>query len=180
MTPLPILKIGHALLRKKCLNIPAKEFKNPKFIKFLKDMVVTMRRAQGVGLAANQVGGNRTAIVLECASNRRYPYRKAFNLEIFINPRIIQSSKEMFLDWEGCLSIPGYRGLVPRSTSVIIEAMEINGRRIRKTVTGFHARVIQHEVDHINGFFYMDRMPNLKGWTHLEEFTKRHKCAADE
>jgi peptide deformylase len=77
--------------------------------------------------------------------------------------------------WEGCLSIPGYRGLVPRAHRVIFKAFTDQGQKIKKSVSGFEARVVQHEVDHLNGFFYIDRMPNLRLWLHTDEFMKRFK-----
>ncbi len=175
MTGLPIVKIGHPALRVVCSQVPPKTMKNPKFIKFLKDMVVTMRAADGVGLAANQVGVALKAVVLECRSNKRYPNRSDFPLEIYINPRIIQYSKQTSNDWEGCLSIPHYRGIVPRARKITFEALNLKGQKVRKTLSGFHARVMQHEVDHIHGRFYVDRMPDLKSWFHLEEFDQTHK-----
>lgn len=135
-------------------------------------MIKTMRLAQGVGLAANQVAVSCRAVVLECRANQRYPHAEDFPLQIFINPRILRYSKEKIFDWEGCLSIPGYRGLVPRSKKVTFEALSPEGKRVVQTVEGFHARVIQHEVDHISGKFYIDRMPDLMSWTHLEEWQR--------
>ncbi len=136
-------------------------------------MVATMRHAQGVGLAANQVGSDSRVFVMECRGNRRYPARPAFSLQAYLNPRIVKYSKAKLSDWEGCLSIPGFRGKVPRSKQVTFEALTPDGRRVRKTVNGFEARVVQHEVDHLNGFFYVDRMRDFRTWTHLEEFNRK-------
>ena len=131
-----------------------------------------MRKARGVGLAANQVGVGRRLIVLECRSNPRYRDRDDFALEIFANAEIIHRSKAVEKDWEGCLSIPGYRGIVPRAKEIVVQAVTLQGKAIEKRFKGFHARVLQHEIDHINGFFYMDRMPDLKLWMHLEAFNR--------
>lgn len=127
-----------------------------------------MRQAQGVGLAANQVAAGINLAVLECRSNRRYPGRDDFPLEAYANIRILRYSKKKVLDWEGCLSIPGYRGLVPRCESVTVEAYTPEGLKVRRTVRGFHARVIQHETDHLNGRFYIDRMKNMRSFCHTE------------
>jgi len=135
-------------------------------------MVETMYKNEGVGLAANQVGKDIRLVVLECKSSKRYPSTDDFPLEVFINRKITNYSKEKVKGWEGCLSIPGYRGVAPRSRSVTFEAFTLEGKKIEKTVHDFHARVIQHEVDHINGFFYMDRMEDLRHWMHLDEFEK--------
>ncbi len=175
MAKLQIVKIGNPLLRRKIKNLPFSQLKTRKFKKIFQQMVRAMRRMNGVGLAANQVGLNHRVVVLECRSNPRYPRANDFPLEIWINPKIIKYSKEKEEGWEGCLSIPGYRGLVPRAKWVTFEALTPEGEKVRQTVKGFHARVIQHEVDHVNGFFYMDRMKHLHSWMHLDEFNHRSR-----
>ena len=169
---LEIVKIGNPLLRRKGDTISASTFKEKAFKKLLKEMVSTMYQMDGVGLAANQVGLRIQLVVLECQANPRYPEANNFPLEIWMNPKIVKYSKQKEEGWEGCLSIPGYRGRVPRATTVTFEALDPEGKKIQKTVHGFHARVIQHEVDHINGFFYMDRMTDFKSWMHLDEFNR--------
>ena len=131
-----------------------------------------MRHKGGVGLAANQVGRSLAAFVLECESNRRYPDAGRIPLALYINPKIVECSQRREEDWEGCLSIPGYRGRVPRAREVTFEALNERGELVRKAVSGFQARIIQHEIDHLNGLFYVDRMPDLRTWTHLEEFNR--------
>ncbi len=143
-------------------------------------MTVTMRLAQGVGIAANQVGVGSKIFVMECRGNRRYPQVGSFPLQAYLNPKIIRYSKAKISGWEGCLSIPGFRGKVSRSRQVTLEALTADGRRIRKIFHGFEARVVQHEVDHLNGFFYIDRMDHFKSWTHLEEFNKKFKYAVKD
>ena len=132
-----------------------------------------MRANEGVGLAANQVGRSVQAFVLECETNRRYPGVGRIAFAAYVNPRIVEHSHKEEEDWEGCLSIPGYRGRVPRAREVTFEALTAAGEPVHKTVSGFHARIIQHEVDHINGLFYIDRMKDLKSWFHLDEFNKK-------
>ena len=173
MANLAIVRIGAPVLRMKCQRIPASELTQEKFRKFLKDMVSTMHHAEGVGLAANQVGRGLQAVVLECKSRTRYPAGENVPLQTYLNPRIIEYSKELEEDWEGCLSIPGYRGLVPRSSRVTFEALNDRGEPVKKTVANFEARIIQHEVDHLNGLFYIDRMKDLHSWFHLDEFNRQ-------
>ncbi len=173
---LPIVKIGNPVLRHKCGKLKSHAFQNIPLIRFLKQMIATMRAAQGVGLAANQVGAPLKVIVMECHSNKRYPKRGDFPLQVYVNPEIIRYSRQKAIDWEGCLSIPGFRGWVTRSKKITFRALALNGEKVQKTVSGFEARVIQHEVDHINGFFYVDRMKDLKAWMHLEEFKRRKLC----
>jgi peptide deformylase len=174
---LPIVKIGFPVLRQSCKPVAEAVLRNKKFSGFLKSMVQTMHGAQGVGLAANQVGINLRAIVLECRANKRYPRSPHFPLQAYVNPRIVKKSKKMIIDWEGCLSIPGYRGSVPRHESILVEATTPGGKRIRRRVTGFEARVFQHEIDHINGFVYVDRMPNLRTLMHEDEMLRFARAA---
>lgn len=175
MMALDLVKIGNAVLRKKTASLPLKRLGNRKFQAFLRQMVQTMREAQGVGLAANQVGEDCRAFVMECKGNKRYPRVRSFPLQAYLNARIVKYSAAKETGWEGCLSIPGYRGLVPRSRQITFEALTPEGKRVRRTVRGFEARVVQHEVDHLNGFFYIDRMTDRESWMHLEEFNRRLK-----
>ncbi len=165
-----VVKIGHPALRHKTQPVEKSRLADARFRALIPAMIRTMRRCHGVGLAANQVGLGIRVAVLECVSNPRYPEAEAFPLEVWINPAIVEKSRKKVSDWEGCLSIPGYRGQVPRHEWVVLKAMTPEGRRVRRRFSGFHARVIQHEVDHLNGFFYMDRMPDLKSWVHLDAF----------
>ncbi|OGW91833.1 MAG: peptide deformylase [Omnitrophica bacterium RIFCSPHIGHO2_02_FULL_63_14] len=165
---LSIVKIGHPVLRRICPLVKKGSLRSPGLHQLIGRMVATMRKADGVGLAANQVAAPIKLVVLECASNRRYPGRDDFPLEVLINPRILKYSKDTVRDWEGCLSIPGYRGIVARSRQVTYSAITPEGKKIMRTVSGFCARVIQHEVDHVNGLVYMDRMKDLRHWVHLD------------
>jgi peptide deformylase len=89
---------------------------------------------------------------------------------VFFNPHIVKHSSRKVLDWEGCLSIPNFRGLTPRSASVVLETVLPNGQKVRLPFKGFAARIVQHETDHVNGLFYVDRMKDLGMWMHNDEF----------
>jgi len=167
-----LVKIGHLILRAKTRDLTIREAVSPRVKNFTARMVKTMRHAQGVGLAANQVGDPRRILVMECRGNSRYPNRPSFPLQTYFNARIVGRSKKTIHDWEGCLSIPGYRGRVPRAQSVTFEALTLEGKKVRRTVRGFEARVLQHEVDHLDGKFYVDRMKRSGDLYHLEEFEK--------
>ena len=117
---------------------------------------------------------------MECRGNKRYPRVASVPLQAYLNARIVRYSKSKELGWEGCLSIPGYRGLTPRSKQVTFEAVTPEGKRVRRTVKGFEARIVQHEVDHLNGSFYMDRMKGLKDWMSIEEFNKHFQAKIRE
>lgn len=168
-----IVKIGSPVLRGKTKDLSQREAVSSKVKAFAARLVKTMRRAQGVGLAANQVGDSRRILVMECRGNPRYPNRSSFPLQTYLNARIVKYSRKKIEDWEGCLSIPGYRGKVPRAHSVTFEALTLEGNRVRRTVQGFEARVIQHEVDHLDGYIYLDRMAHFRDFFHLDEFEKK-------
>jgi peptide deformylase len=168
----PIVKIGNPILRKVTKKIPLKLLKRQAFKALVRKMAVTMHHENGVGLAANQIGYDGQLLVLECRANLRYPSAPAIPFEVYLNPKIISYSRERVYEWEGCLSIPGYRGLVPRSKEVTFTAYDLEGKKVTKTVSGFHARIIQHEVDHLNGFVYVDRMDDLTEWAHTDEFNR--------
>ncbi len=169
MAILPIIKTGDPVLRRKNRELKPADLKKSSTRKLLKDMVETMRASGGVGLAASQVGVSVKAIVVECWSSKRYPGSDEFPLEIFINPKITAYSKKTVTDWEGCLSIPGYRGLVPRAHTITFTALEPDGKKIARTVSGFLARVIQHETDHTMGILFIDRMTDLSSFTCVME-----------
>ena len=171
-----IVKMGNPILRRKARPVPLRQARTKTFQLFLKKMVRVMRSAQGVGLAANQVGDGRQVFVMECRGNKRYPRGTSFPLQAYLNPRITRYSKAVEKGWEGCLSIPGFRGRVPRSKSVALVATTPGGHKISKVFKGFEARVIQHEMDHLNGRFYIDRMRDKSTWMHLEEFNRRFQA----
>lgn len=172
MARLKIVKIGNSILRNATGRVDSACLKDRRFRKLLKDMAVTMRYYRGVGLAANQVGKTMSVFVLGWQANSRYPDAGKVAFRVYINPRIVEYSKETENGWEGCLSIPAYRGLVRRSTKVTIEAVDEEGMPVRQTASGFLARVIQHEADHLKGLVYLDRMEDRRNWMHLEEFSR--------
>lgn len=164
-----IRKIGNPVLRAKARRVKKTEIQKPEFRGFLNRMISAMRAAGGVGLAANQLGVALRVIVAEQKENPRYPRAENFPLRILINPRIVRYSREIQADWEGCLSIPGYRGKVPRSRKIAFEATDENGKKLGETAEGFFARVLQHEIDHLNGILFIDRMQDMRTLCHLEE-----------
>jgi peptide deformylase len=140
--------------------------------KFIDDMIETMKEYDGVGLAADQVHESKQVAVLEVANNPRYPNKPDVPLTVLVNPKVTPLSDALEEDWEGCLSIPDLRGKVPRYTSVRVQAWDRNGQELDYVATGFHARVIQHEFDHLNGKLYVDRMRDLTTLSFLQEFAR--------
>jgi peptide deformylase len=140
--------------------------------KFIDDMIETMKEYDGVGLAADQVHESKQVAVLEVADNPRYPNKPQVPLTVLINPKITPLSNETEEDWEGCLSIPDLRGKVPRYRRIRVEARDRNGNPLDFIANDFHARVIQHEYDHLNGKVYLDRMRDLSTLSFLQEFAR--------
>ena len=128
----------------------------------LADMRDTMHAMDGVGLAAPQIGVNLRVVIFEVSKNPRYPDAEAVPQTVLINPVITPLSDSMEDGWEGCLSVPGMRGLVPRYTHLRYQGRDEYGALIDRTVSGFHARVVQHECDHLDGILYPMRIRDMK------------------
>ena len=172
MSILKVARLGHPVLRAATRTLTAKEVASPEIQRLLRDMVETMREYNGVGLAAVQVHVPLQIAVLEVADNPRYPEKPAVPLSVLINPRIEPLEQTSEDDWEGCLSVPDMRGRVPRYTKLRVRAIDDEGHEIDFVADGFHARVIQHEFDHLNGKVYLDRMPDLSTLAHLQEYIR--------
>ena len=172
MTLLKIAQLGHPVLREKARPLTMEEVKTAETQTLIDDMVETMRDANGAGIAAPQVHSSLRICVVELRAGSRYPDVPPIPLHIFINPQIIERSDEMLEDWEGCLSISGLRGIVPRHRTIKVEALDREGHLFSIAVEGRFARFLQHEIDHLDGTLYIDRMPNLRTLTGLDEYTK--------
>ena len=136
------------------------------------DMITTMREAKGVGLAAPQIGISLRVIIFEIPSSRATSVKgdQPCGIQVLINPKIDPLTSEKELGWEGCLSIPELRGEVPRYTQINYTGLDAEGRPVKSYATGFHARVVQHEVDHLNGILYPERMVDLARLGYIDEF----------
>ncbi len=172
MSILKVARLGHPIIRKTASPVAAEEVQSSEFQKLIDAMVETMKEYDGVGLAAPQIYISKQIAVIEVNKNARYPNAPHIPLTVLINPRIVSHSSKSEDGWEGCLSIPDLRGIVPRCQSLVCEALDRSGNSVRIEAKGFFARVIQHECDHLEGKVYLDRMPNLLSLTHLAEFAK--------
>ena len=139
-------------------------FDTPELHALLQDMRDTMHALDGVGLAAPQIGVNLRVVIFEVSSNPRYPDAETVPQTVLIDPVITPLSDAMEDGWEGCLSIPGMRGLVPRYTHLRYQGRDEYGALIDRTVSGFHARVVQHECDHLDGILYPMRIRDLRNF----------------
>jgi peptide deformylase len=128
----------------------------------LADMRDTMRDADGAGLAAPQIGVPLRVVVFSVEANPRYPDAEPVPYTELINPVLTPLSDEQEDGWEGCLSVPGFRGVVPRYTHLRYEGFDPQGKPIRREVSGFHARVVQHETDHLDGILYPQRIRDMR------------------
>ena len=172
MSILKVSRLGHPVLRKITENVPTRELQSAEVQKFIDDMIETMKEYEGVGLAADQVHESKQIAVLEVADNPRYPKKPNVPLTVLVNPTYTPLSEEMEEDWEGCLSIPDLRGRVPRHKSIRVKALDRSGKELDFVANDFHARVIQHEIDHLNGKVYLDRMRDFSTLTFLQEFAR--------
>ena len=170
MAILKVARLGHPVLRQKAAAVDPREIPKPEFQRFLDDMIETMHEYDGVGLAAPQVHVSKQVFVCEVAENPRYPGAPIVPLTVVINPVLKDLSQKKGQMWEGCLSIPDLRGVVPRHEALVCEGLDREGKPVSIKAAGFFARVLQHEWDHLQGHVYPDRMPDLKTLSHLQEF----------
>jgi peptide deformylase len=145
-------------------SLPVTEFNTPELAALLQNMQDTMHARNGVGIAAPQIGINLRVIMFGFEHNPRYPTEKGVPFTILINPEIEFLDDDVIEAWEGCLSIPGFRGLVPRHTKLNYSGFDEQGHEVSGMASGFHARIIQHEMDHINGKVYPMRIKDLKNF----------------
>jgi peptide deformylase len=163
----PILRLGNPVLRR--IAAPVTEFGTSALRELVHDMLDTMRANDGAGLAAIQIGVLQRVVVFELATNPRYPEAEPVPLTVLVNPAIEILGDERDAGWEGCLSVPGMRGLVPRYRTVRYRGFDELGRPIDRTVTDFHARVVQHECDHLDGILYPQRIEDMTSFGFQDE-----------
>lgn len=137
---------------------PVEAYGTPELHALIGDMQDTMRAANGAGLAAPQIGVGLRVVIFGFESNPRYPQAEAVPFTILLNPVLTPLSDELEEDWEGCLSVPGLRGMVPRWARLGYCGFDADGALIEREATGFHARVVQHECDHLDGILYPMRI----------------------
>ncbi|MFA6015415.1 MAG: peptide deformylase [Gallionellaceae bacterium] len=166
MTVRKVLSMGNAQLLRRAVEVTI--FNSDELKTLLADMRDTMLAMQGVGLAAPQIGVNQRVIIFGVEKNDRYPDAEVVPDTVLINPVITYLTDAQEDGWEGCLSVPGMRGLVPRYTRLRYQGQDEFGAQIDRTVSGFHARVVQHECDHLDGLLYPMRVKDLRyfGFNH--------------
>jgi peptide deformylase len=175
MSILKVARMGHPVLRERARVLDKSEIRNPLVQKLIDDMIDTMHEYHGVGLAAPQIHeGVRLFVAL--LDDDPGPKSEAV---VLINPEITPLTEVREEGWEGCLSIPDIRGMVPRFTEITVNAFDRQGKRVERRLRNFPARVAQHETDHLDGVLFFDRMASLQSLTFLEEYSRYHSTDED-
>jgi len=162
-----VLRMGHPVFRERAK--PIERFGTPELRELLQDMKDTMAAKSGAGLAAPQIGVGQRLVIFGFEKNPRYPNAEEVPFTVLANPKLVMLTREVDEDWEGCLSVPGMRGIVPRYTKLRYSGFDIEGNPIEREAEGFHARVVQHECDHLDGILYPQRMTDLSKFGFNEE-----------
>ncbi len=173
-----VLRMGDARLLQRSVEVA--RFGTPELAALLADMRDTMAHMNGAGLAAPQIDVGLRVVIFGVKSNPRYPDAEEVPDTVLINPEIVPLSEETEEAWEGCLSVPGMRGLVPRWTRVRYAGFDEQGRRFECSVEGFHARVVQHECDHLDGILYPMRIRDLSKFGFNEALFPGQDLPAEE
>ena len=167
MTIRTVLRMGDERLLQRAA--PVREFDTPELHGLLADMRDTMQSLNGAGLAAPQIGVALRVVIFGVQRNSRYPDAESVPETVLINPQITPLGDALEEDWEGCLSVPGLRGLVPRHAQIRYQGLDEYGAVIDRSVSGFHARVVQHECDHLDGILYPMRITDLTRFGYTEQ-----------
>lgn len=177
MTLLKIATVGHPVLRTVAREVSREELLSARMQRFIDDLVETMRDANGAGLAANQIHEPVQIAAIEVGDNPRYPYKPKIPLTVLVNPTIEPLDDETFDNYEGCLSVPDLRGVVPRYVRIRVRAWDRYGAEIDRVVEGLSAGTFQHECDHLQGRLFVDRVVDPTTFCTWKEFERHHRDA---
>ena len=172
-----IVTVGHPVLRERAREVTPEELRSPAVQQLIDDMVDTMRAAGGAGLAANQVGEALRVFVVEVNDNPRYPYKPPMPLTILVNPAVEPVDAETFEVNEGCLSVPDLRGTLDRFVTVRVRYLDRDGEPHEELRRGVSAGTFQHELDHLDGVLFLDRVRDPTTFTTWEQFDRFHRDA---
>jgi len=167
MAVVPILRLGHPRLRE--IAAPVEKFATPELLDLVRDMIDTMRANDGAGLAAIQIGVLQRVVIFGLDRSDRYPDAEPVPFTVLVNPVVEPLGDEREAAFEGCLSVPGMRGLVPRFKHIRYRGFDEHGNAIDRTVSDFHARVVQHECDHLDGILYPQRIEDMRAFGFQDE-----------
>ena len=167
---LDIAQLGAPVIRERAIAVT--NIHDPQLQSFIDDLFLTVTHENGMGIAAPQVSVSKRIIILSPRPNARYPYAPTMEPTAMINPEMVWASSDSEKDWEGCLTVPGIRGLVPRHRRIRIRYQTRQGEIIETVFEGFLARVFQHEVDHLDGLVFLDRVESSKDLVTEQEWQK--------
>jgi peptide deformylase len=173
----PVLRMGDPRLLRQAQ--PVSQFHTDELRQLVADMQDTMAALNGAGLAAPQIGVGLQVVIFGMDANPRYPDAEPVPHTVLVNPQLTFPDGEVEEGWEGCLSVPGMRGLVPRYKNLRYAGFDVRGNAIDRTVSGFHARVVQHECDHLAGILYPMRVRDLRNFGYTDELFPGQDTAAD-
>jgi peptide deformylase len=172
-----VLRMGHPVLREKAK--PIEQTGTPELRQLIADMKETMAAKNGAGLAAPQIGVSQRVVIFGVDKNPRYPDAEEVPFTVLVNPKLTMLTRDVESDWEGCLSVPGMRGVVPRYTKLRYTGTDEEGNPIDRVAEGFHARVVQHECDHLDGILYPQRMQDMSTFGFTKELFPDEEIADD-
>ena len=172
-----IVEIGHPVLREIATAVSPELLASAEVQQFIDELIDTKRVANGAGIAANQVDNTWRIFVVEVASNPRYPYKPEYPLTVMVNPEITFESDERFDNFEGCLSIPNLRGVVSRCPEIRVRGLDRHGEALDFEVKGISAGTFQHELDHLDGILFPDRVEDTRTLCTWNEFSTRYEDA---
>jgi len=172
-----VLRMGHPVLREKARAV--ENVGTPELRALVADMKETMAAKNGAGLAAPQIGVGQRVVIFGVDHNPRYPDAEPVPFTVLVNPKIVMLTRDVESDWEGCLSVPGMRGVVPRYTRLRYTGTDEEGNPIDRVAEGFHARVVQHECDHLDGILYPQRMTDMSTFGFTRELFPDEEIADD-
>ena len=168
---LPIVELGNPILHQVARSIV--NIQDQSVQTLIDDLLLTVKQSNGVGIAAPQVAQSCQLMIVASRPNPRYPNAPEMEPTALINPQILAHSTEIVKGWEGCLSIPGIRGIVPRYQAIEIEYCDRNGKRQKTEMTDFVARIFQHELDHLNGLVFLDRVESTQDLVTEKEYQQQ-------
>ena len=167
---LEIAQLGDPVIRERAVEVA--DLADPQLQALIDDLLATVADENGMGIAAPQVSVSKRIIILSSKPNSRYPYAPAMDPTAMINPKIEWASSDLEKDWEGCLTVPGIRGLVPRHRKVRVQYQARQGAVVETAYEGFLARIFQHEIDHLDGLVFLDRVESTHDLVTEHEWQK--------
>jgi len=170
---LNIIEIGHPVLREVAAEVSMEELASNETQTFIDELIDTRKQANGAGIAANQVAVAKRIFIVEVQNNPRYPYKPEYPLTVMVNPQVEFLTEDRFQSFEGCLSIPNLRGSLPRCPKIRVTGLDRHGNKLDFEVRGITAATFQHELDHLDGILFPDKVEDTKTFCTWNEFSER-------